>query len=100
VEKRGQVHSHRWITPPRWLIRHRRISMPGMRMRDFRDMPDTLTIIRDVVHITDDIVARSDEMTKKEIIQEVMRIASTGHPALTYQIARRRRGQRHGRQQG
>jgi len=74
--------------------------MPGMRMRDFRDMPDTLTIIRDVVHITDDIVARSDEMTKKEIIQEVMRIASTGHPALTYQIARRRRGQRHGRQQG
>jgi len=50
-----------------------------------REMPDTLTIIRDVVHIADDIV------------QEVMRIASTSHPALTYQIARRHR---HGRQQG
>jgi len=62
-------------------------------------MPDTLTIIRDVVHIADDIVARSDEITKEEIVQEVMRIASIGRPALTCQIARRRRGQRHGRQQ-
>jgi len=30
----------------------------------------------------------------------VMRIADTGRPALTYQIAWRRRGQRQGRQQG
>jgi len=37
----------------------------------------------------DDIVARSGEMTKEEIVQEVMRIASTSRPALTYQIARR-----------
>jgi len=65
-----------------------------------REMPDTLTIIRDVVHIVDDIVARQAEMTKEEIVQEVMRIADTGRPALTYQTARRRRGQRQGRQQG
>jgi len=57
-----------------------------------REMPDTLTIIRDVMHITDDIVARHADMTKEEIVQEVMRIASTGLPALTYQISRRRRG--------
>jgi len=65
-----------------------------------REMPDTLTIIRDVVHIADDIVTRQAEMTKEEIVQEVMRIASTSRLALTYQIARRRRGQRQGRQQG
>jgi len=65
-----------------------------------REMPDTLTIIWDVVHIADDIVAMSGGMTKEEIVQEVIRIASTSHPALTYQIARRRRGQRHGRQEG
>jgi len=62
-----------------------------------REMLDTLTIIRDVVHIAGDIVTRSGEMTKEEIVQEVMRIASTSRPALTYQIAKRRRGQRHGR---
>jgi len=65
-----------------------------------REMPDTLTIIRDVVHIADNIVARQAEMTKEEIVQEVMRIAGTGRPALTYQIAKRRRGQRQGMQQG
>jgi len=65
-----------------------------------REMPDTLTIIRDLVHIADDIVAKSGEMTIEEIVQEVSRIASTGRPALTYQIVRRRRGQMHGRQQG
>ena len=57
-----------------------------------REMPDTLTIIRDVLHIIDDIVARSGEMTKEKIVQEVIRIGSTGHPALTYRIARQRRG--------
>jgi len=56
-----------------------------------REMPDTLTIIGDVVHIADDIVARSGEMTKEKIVKEVIRIGSTGRPALTYQIARRRR---------
>ncbi|XP_024642097.1 uncharacterized protein [Medicago truncatula] len=65
-----------------------------------RDMPDTLMIIRDVVHIVDDIVDRQAEMTKEEIVQEVMRIADTSRPALTYQIARRRREPRHARQQG
>jgi len=64
-----------------------------------REMPDTLTIIRDVVQIADNIVARSGEMTKEEIVQEVIQIGSTGRPALTYQIARHRRGQRHRRQQ-
>ena len=49
-----------------------------------REMPDTLTIIRDVVHIADDIVARSGEMTKEEIVQEVMRIASNSRSSLTY----------------
>jgi len=38
-------------------------------------------------------------MTKEEIVQEVMQIAGAGRPALTYQIAKRRRGQREGRQQ-
>nr|ABN08712.1 hypothetical protein MtrDRAFT_AC158497g14v2 [Medicago truncatula] len=61
-------------------------------------MPNTLTIIRDVVHIADDIVARQAEMTKEEIVQEVMRIAGTGRPAVTYQIAKRRCGSRYARQ--
>jgi len=65
-----------------------------------RVMSDTLTIIRDVVQIADNIVAMSDEMTKEEIAQEVIRIGSIGRPALTYQISRQRRGQRHRRQQG
>jgi len=65
-----------------------------------REMSDTLTIIQDVVQIADDIVARSREMTKEEIVQEVIRICSTGRPALTYQITKQRRGQRHRRQQG
>jgi len=55
-------------------------------------MPDTLTIIMDVVQIVVNIVARSGEMTKEKIVQEVIRIGSTGHPALTYRIARQRRG--------
>jgi len=38
-------------------------------------------------------------MTKEEIVQEVMQIAGVGRLALTYQIARRRKGQRQGRQQ-
>jgi len=63
-------------------------------------MPGTLTIIWDVVHIIDDIVARKAEMTKEEIVQEVMQIVSTSRPALTYHITRRRRGQRQGRQHG
>jgi hypothetical protein len=58
-----------------------------------REMPDTLTIVRDVAHIARDIVARHGEMTKDEIVQEVMWIASATEPALTYQISRRRRGQ-------
>jgi len=33
-----------------------------------REMPDTLTIIRDVVHIANNILARSGEMTKEEIV--------------------------------
>ncbi|RHN74698.1 hypothetical protein MtrunA17_Chr2g0313151 [Medicago truncatula] len=65
-----------------------------------REMLDTLTIIRDVVQIADNIVVRSGEMTKEEIFQEVIRIGTTGRPALTYWISRQRRGQRHRRQQG
>ena len=45
------------------------------------------------------VVARQAEMTKEEIVQEVMQIVGAGRPALTYQISRRRRGQRQGRQQ-
>jgi hypothetical protein len=64
-----------------------------------REMPDTLTIVRDVAHIARDIVARHGEMTKEEVVQEVMRIVSATEPALIYQISRRRRGQqRQGRQ--
>ena len=65
-----------------------------------REMPDTLTIIWDVVQIADDIVAKSGEMTKEEIVQEMIRIGTTGRPALTYRIAMQRRGQRHHRQHG
>jgi hypothetical protein len=38
-----------------------------------REMPDTLTIVRDVAHIARDIVARHGKMTKEEVVQEVMR---------------------------
>jgi len=63
-----------------------------------RELPDTPTIIRDVVQITDNVVARSGEMTREELLQEMIQIGSIGRPALTYQIARQRRGQRHRRQ--
>jgi hypothetical protein len=64
-----------------------------------REMPDTLTIVRDVAHIARDIAARHGEMTKEEVVQEVLRIVSATEPVLTYQISRRRRGQqRQGRQ--
>jgi len=53
-----------------------------------------------VVQIANDVVARSGEMTREELVQEMIRINNTGRPALTYQISRRRRGQRHGRQHG
>jgi len=59
------------------------------------EMPDTLTIIRDVAQMADNIVAMSGEMTKEEIVQEVIQIGSTGRPALTCQIVRQRRGQKH-----
>ena len=65
-----------------------------------RKMPNTLMIIQDVVQIVDDVVARSGEMTREELVQEMIRIGNTGRPALTYRIARQRRGQRHRRQQG
>ena len=63
-----------------------------------KELPDTLTIIRDVVQIADNVVARSGEMTREELVQEMIRIGSIGRPALTYQIVRQRRGQRHRRQ--
>jgi len=53
-----------------------------------------------VVQITDNVVARSGEMTREELVQEMIRIGSIGRPALTYQIARQRRGQSYRRQQG
>jgi len=59
-----------------------------------------LTIIRDVVQIADNDVARSDEMNREELLQEMIWIDSIGRPALTYQIARQCRGQRHRRQHG
>ena len=65
-----------------------------------REMPDTLTIIRGVVQMDDNDVAMNTEMTKEELVQEMIRIGSTGRPALTYQIARQRRGQSYRRQQG
>jgi hypothetical protein len=42
------------------------------------EMPDTLTIIMDVVQIADNAVAMSTEM----ILQEMIQIGSTGRPAL------------------
>ena len=57
-----------------------------------RELSDTLIIIRDVVQLADNVVARSGEMTKEEQVQEMIRIGSTGRPALTYQIVRQCRG--------
>jgi hypothetical protein len=65
-----------------------------------REMPDTLAIIRDVAQIADGVMARQHEMSREDFLQEMMRISEATCPALTYQIARRRRGQRQGRQQG
>jgi len=49
-----------------------------------RELPNTLTIIRDVVQIADNVVARSGEMTREELLQDMIRIGSIGRPALTY----------------
>jgi len=57
-----------------------------------RELSDTLTIIRDVVQIVDNVVARSGEMTREGMLQEMIWIGSIGRPALTYQIARQHRG--------
>jgi len=65
-----------------------------------RELPETLTIIRDVVQMADNDVAMQAEMTKEELMQEMIRIGSTGRRALTYQIAKQRRGHMHRRQQG
>jgi hypothetical protein len=48
------------------------------------EMPHTLTIVRDVALIARDIAARHGEMTKEEVVQEVMLIVSATEPALTY----------------
>ena len=55
-------------------------------------MPNTLTIIRDDFQMADNPVAMQAEMTKEELVQEMIWIGSTGRPALTYQIVRQRRG--------
>ena len=52
------------------------------------------------MQIVDNVVAKSGEMTREELLQEMIRIGSIGRHALSYQIARQRRGQRHRRQQG
>ena len=52
------------------------------------------------MQIADNDVARSDEMNREELLQEMIWIDSIGRPALTYQIARQCRGQRHRRQHG
>ena len=52
------------------------------------------------MQIADNVVARSGEMTREELLQEMIRIGSIGRPALTYQIVRQHRGQRHRRQHG
>ena len=57
-----------------------------------KQLPNTLTIIRDVLQMADNVVAMSAEMTKEELVQEMIRIGSTGRPALTYQISRQHRG--------
>ena len=49
-----------------------------------RELSDTLTIIGDVVQIADNVVARSGEMTREELLQKMIRIGSIGRPALTY----------------
>ena len=52
----------------------------------------TLSIIRDVVQILDQVVAMSANMTIEELVQEMVQIGSTSRPALMYRIARQRRG--------
>jgi hypothetical protein len=94
------VRDHDIIRLATWLGMLKSLTLVFSHMMNAREMSDTLTIIRDVMHIADEIVARHTDMTKDEIVHEVMRIANTGRPALTYQIARRRRGKGQGRQQG
>jgi hypothetical protein len=65
-----------------------------------KEMRDKSTIIRDVMQISDNVVAMSVKMTKEELVQEMIRIGSTARHALMYRIARQRRGHRHRRQQG
>jgi len=93
--------SHPRILPPDEGSPPRPVNMEQIIEEEHaRELSDTLTIIRDVVQITDNVVARSSEMTIEELLQEMIRIGSIGCPALTYQIARHRRGQKHRRQQG
>jgi hypothetical protein len=66
-------------SPPRLAIREQLIEEEHAR-----ELPDTLTIIRDVVQMAHNVVAMSAEMTKEELLQEMIRIGSTGRPALTY----------------
>jgi len=59
-----------------------------------REIPDTLTIIKDIVQISDNDVAMSATMTKEELVQVMIRIGSTTRPALLYRIVRQRKGHR------
>jgi len=51
-------------------------------------MSDTLSIIMDVVQMSDGVVAMRDNMTKDELVQVLVQIGSTGRPTLMYQIVK------------
>jgi len=71
-----------------WISSH--TSEPGASYRRgaCREIPDTLTIIRDVVQISDNVMAMGAEMTIEELVQEMIRIGGTARPTLMYWIAR------------
>jgi hypothetical protein len=56
-----------------------------------REMPDTLELIKDVVRMADDGVARRNELSSEEVVHILTQISRTGQPALRYSIAKQRR---------
>jgi len=65
-----------------------------------KEMSDTLTIIREMVHISDGMLAMSDQLSREELLHVLTQISSIDRPTLMYQIAKQRRGHMHRRQKG
>jgi len=61
--------SHPWIIPPDEWSPPRPANVEQIIEEEHaREIPDTLTIIRDVVQMADNVVAMQVEMTKEELV--------------------------------